>query len=796
MNLKLFLTTLLLLNLLISYGNETTSSIKGKVNTSDGQAAAGVTVLIKGRAKGAVTDEKGNFIFRNLPPGTYELEVSLVGHNTVIEKVNVAGNETANINIQLQLSQQELEAVVIKSGLNTYKSNSLSSSLRLQTPLLEVPQNIQVINHKVLSDQQIISMSDGVVRNVSGAIRMEHWGDMYTNITARGSQVQAFRNGFNVVNSYWGPLTEDMSYVDHIEFVKGPAGFMLANGDPSGLYNVVTKKPTGQTKGEFEFTIGRFDLFRSSLDLDGRLSKDGRLLYRLNLSGQQKNSHRPNEYNNRYAVAPVISYQLDEKTKLTAEYNLQYAKMSDVGSFYVYSPDGYGTLPVDFTTLPAGLPGTKITDQSFFLNLQHELGTGWKLTTQALYSRYRQQGTSMWPSTVNPDGTMIRAVGSWEAKSDMTLAQAFINGNLATGAVNHRMLGGVDLGNKEYFADWGQNFELDSVGGEFNIHAPFLGVPPNGYPQFDFSTPLEERAEKIGGLMSQRYTGVYFQDELGFINNKLRLTLAGRYTYVKQAEWGGSPSSAKHFTPRIGLSLSVNKETSVYALYDQAFIPQQGKLSNGNKVQPITGNNIEAGIKREWAGGKWNSTLSVYRIIKNNELTADPFSNPSDGLSIELGQKQSQGIEFDLKGKITNGLNLIANYAYTNSKITKLAEGVTGQKVGDYVPGFAKHTANSWLNYKIQSGVLKGAGFSAGFTWLIDRQTYWDPSPAGGDMLDNYFKLDAGAFWEKDKVRITANVFNVLDEYLYTGSWYAYLNAYYWQTDAPRNIRLSISYKF
>jgi iron complex outermembrane receptor protein len=63
-------------------------------------------------------------------------------------------------------------------------------------------------------------------------------------------------------------------------------------------------------------------------------------------------------------------------------------------------------------------------------------------------------------------------------------------------------------------------------------------------------------------------------------------------------------------------------------------------------------------------------------------------------------------------------------------------------------------------------------------------------------MLDDYFKLDAGAFWEKDKVRITANVFNVLDEYLFTGSWYAYLNAYYWQTDAPRNIRLSISYKF
>src|SRR3546814_11159908 len=113
-------------------------------------------------------------------------------------------------------------------------------------------------------------MSDQLIRNVSGATRLEHWGDLYTNITMRGSQIQAFRNGFNVVNSYWGPLTEDMSFVDHIEFVKGPAGFMLSNGDPSGLYNVVTKKPTGRQQGEVSFTMGSYELYRATVDMDGK----------------------------------------------------------------------------------------------------------------------------------------------------------------------------------------------------------------------------------------------------------------------------------------------------------------------------------------------------------------------------------------------------------------------------------------------------------------------------------------------------------------------------------------------
>ena len=73
-------------------------------------------------------------------------------------------------------------------------------------------------------------------------------------------------------------------------------------------------------------------------------------------------------------------------------------------------------------------------------------------------------------------------------------------------------------------------------------------------------------------------------------------------------------------------------------------------------------------------------------------------------------------------------------------------------------------------------------------------------------MLPDYFKMDGGIFYAKDKYRITLNVFNILDEYLYSGSYYeqpAILGdwnslkpAYYYQTEPPRNIRLSISYRF
>lgn len=205
---------------------------------------------------------------------------------------------------------------------------------------------------------------------------------------------------------------------------------------------------------------------------------------------------------------------------------------------------------------------------------------------------------------------------------------------------------------------------------------------------------------------------------------------------------------------------------------------------------------MEVGVKKDWFGGRWNTTLTGYRILKNNELIADPNSAPTSGLSIEMGQKVAQGVEFDLRGNITRGLSLIANYAYTDSRILQLAEGVTGMKEGDVVPGFSKHTANVWLTYKITNGVLRGFGVSAGATFLGDRATYWDPSPDPSKVLEDYTKVDAGLFWEKDKIRVAANVFNVMNEYLYSGSYYQWLTAYNWQTDAPRNFRLSLAYRF
>jgi iron complex outermembrane receptor protein len=618
------------------------------------------------------------------------------------------------------------------------------------------------------------------------------------------------------VSSFWGPLTEDMSFVDHIEFVKGPAGFMLSSGDPSGLYNVVTKKPTGITKGEATIMGGSYDFYRASIDLDGKLDKKGKLLYRFNGSAQNKGSHRAFEHNDRYVIAPVLSYQFDDKTKITLEYNLQHANMSEVGSFYVFGADakGYGTMPVDFTMTQPGLPDTRINDHSGYLIFEHKFDDDWKLTAQTTYFKYLQQGYSSWPSAVGPStdvdldyngttdgvlglGEIIRNVGIWDAESNMFLGQIFVNGKFNTGPVSHKVLGGVDLGSKDYMADWGQSHDLDTFDKPFNIFNPDYGTPANGLPNFDRETPLSKRA---GGLMSSEYAAAYAQDEVGFFENRLRLTAGLRYTWISQSSWGDTQADS-HVTPRIGVSFTVTEGLAVYGLFDQAFTPQSGIIKNGDKIKPLTGSNTELGIKKDWFDGTWSTTLSAYSILKENELTSDPLNQPGQNYSVVLGKKRARGIEFDVRGKIIDGLNLIANYAFTESVVNEvdpLVSLATGIQKGDVVPGYSKHVANAWLNYTVQSGTFKGFGASIGGSYQAGRQT--DTWSEGLERLPDYFRLDGGLSYETGKLKFTANVFNILDEYLYSGSFYSTgngnLNAYYWQTEQPINGRIGVTYKF
>ncbi|MFT3936929.1 MAG: TonB-dependent receptor [Chitinophagaceae bacterium] len=781
------LLTLLVAGFIGLQAQQHTGIIEGKVTTADNKPAEGVTIILKNKNRYAVATNSGAFILKNVQPGSQTIVVSLVGYKDVEQTLQVENGKTNNVEIKLELSDKQLNEVIVSSNKNSFKTNRTSNSLRLQTPILNVPQNIQVITGKQINDQQIFDMLEGVTRNVSGASRVEHW-DNYARITMRGSNVGAFRNGMNV-STTWGPLTEDMSMVDRIEFVKGPAGFMLANGDPSGFYNIVTKKPTGRTKGEASISLGSFDLYRATADLDGKLSNDGKLLYRLNIMGQLKGSNRPFDYNNRYTIAPVLKYLVDDKTSLTLEYTQQFSQVNIIGSNYVFSKKGYADLPRNFTTAEGNLPSTNMNERSILAIIEHKINDDWKFTAQGMYMNYQQEGMSMWPQWPNGfvpgnDSLLNRGVSSWDILGLTKIGQMFLNGEVKTGSITHKLLAGVDMSNKEYYHDWNQSASL----GTLNIYKPVYGVSTLSNT-FDRSKSLRER----GVRYYNGYTGIYVQDELNFFDNKLRLTLAGRYTTLKTGDVYSGDYKRSRFTPRIGLSYSIDRNTSAYFVSDQSFMENYGSDWQGKSFKPIVGANLELGLKRDWMDGKWTTGVSVYQITRNNVLTVDSAhvnSVTGQYYSRESGQQRTKGVEVDIRGKILPNLDVIINYAYTEAKITKDSDP---KVVGNQVAGSTRHIQNSWLNYRFDNGTLNGFGISVGYQYQVKRSP-WYVFDNSKNSLPDYFRLDGSLSYIKDKMSFNLVVNNILNKYLYSGAPYA--DYYYWQAEPGTNLRFTVGYKF
>jgi iron complex outermembrane recepter protein len=767
-------------------------TIKGTIKTSDDKAAEGVSVSVKGINKTTIADNNGVFELKNVPAGTQTLVITLVGYDDLLEEITVNAGEVSTVDLKLTLSNTQLNQVVVLSNKSASKTNRISSSLRLQSPIIEIPQNIQVVTGKLMQDQQIFDMLEGATRNVSGVTRVEHW-DNYANIFMRGSRVNPFRNGMNV-STTWGPLTEDMSMVERIEFVKGPAGFMLSNGNASGLYNVVTKKPSGRNKGEATLTLGSFDLYRAALDFDGKLSKDGKLLYRINVMGQAKGSHRKFDYNNRYSIAPVLKYLFDDNTSLTLEYTHQFSQVNMIGTNYAFSKKGYADLPRNFTTGEGNFDPTNMNDTSLLLILDHKINDNWKFTGQGAYFHYTQVGMSMWPDDITgvDQNIMKRRVYISEDYAVAKAGQFYVNGEEKTGSVNHKILAGIDLSDKINYYDWTQSALLTDL----DIYNPVYGtVNAGNMPVFDTSVDI-----KVRGLQYKNaYNAFYVQDEIGFFNNVLRLTLAGRYTTLKTSNiYNDNPFKASKFTPRLGLSWSINQNTSLYALRDESFNENYGGDWEGKSFDPLTGTNHEIGFKKDWMDGKWNSTFAVYQITNNNILTADLDPThypggviPANPFNRQSGQTKVKGFEADIRGEIFKNLDVVINYAFTEGKTTKDSNSAL---VGTQLSGTSKHVQNTWLNYKIDNGALNGIGLSLGYQYQVDRKPWF----ASNDetQLPDYFRLDGGITYTKNKMTYNILVNNIIDKYLFTGGYYTYNQTYYWQSEPGTNVRFSVSYKF
>lgn len=790
------LMALLFLCTLVAVAAEETGIIRGKVTTADGNPAEAVTVTFKGTKRSAITDENGVFFLRNLAPGNYTIEISLVGYETVQQEVTVKEKETVNVTIQLTVSSKDLETVIVSGNKLTRNSSDYVAKINLKNT--ENSQVYSTITGTLLKQQMAFSV-DQALYNAPGVQTM--W-----QATGRGGDGGAFYNmrGFIVQsqlrNGIAGNITSraDAVNVERIEVVKGPSATLFGNTLSSygGLINRVTKKAYDHFGGEVSYSMGSYGFNRATVDLNTPLDKDKKVLLRTNAAYYSEKSWRDFGFNKGFVFAPTLTYKASDR--LTFNFDAELYSSSNASEpfvFFYFPTDALGAhtpkeLGLDYKrSYTSNDIFQKSKVANFFGQMTYKISNEWTSQTNVSSAYNNSDGPFAYfylvPNTGRPGAdSMVRAVQA-TANSDMNVYEVQQNfmGDFKTGSVRHRVLAGLDyLSQKSDQMFYGADFDMVPKNGLIPTYAAFN--------KDNLNTVLQD--ESRVWYYPYQYQASTYSAYVGDVVNITDYVIASAALRVDRYDFRGNfdPTVGGYkdgyaqtfFSPRFGLVIQpIPDMVSIFGNYQNGFTNKPGKDFSGSRFDPEEAAQFEGGVKLDILGGKLSSTISYYNIKVKNVLRADP-QHPN--FSIQDGTQRSQGIEAEVIAHPVRGLDLVLGYAYNDSKFLEANEDVKGRRPD--VAG-SPHTFNSWVSYNF-SGPLKGFGIGGGARYQSENRIVNSISN-GVFTLPEFTLVDATIYYEQPKWRFGLKCNNLTNQEYYVG--YTTMNSM-----QLRSIIGSITFKF
>ncbi len=249
---------------------QTTGKIAGYVeDASSGEALAGANVFIQGTSLGASTDLEGNYYIINVPPGTYDVVIQMIGYKEMTFKnVRVSTNTTLTINGEMEQAIMEGETIVVEVDKVATKKDQTGSSLTISSDQMELL--------PVESISGVVSMQAGVV---AGHFR-----------GGRATEVSYLVDGLQVDEGFGGTgraVTIETEAIEDLEVIKGTFNAEYGRA-MSGVVNAVTKEGGRNWHGSFSSSLSNY--FTSHTDVflgldEGYLTRNLSQDYKLQLDG-------------------------------------------------------------------------------------------------------------------------------------------------------------------------------------------------------------------------------------------------------------------------------------------------------------------------------------------------------------------------------------------------------------------------------------------------------------------------------------------------------------------------------
>lgn len=762
-----------------------TGSVKGSVKTNKGIAIEFASVYLKGTSTGTTTDKNGLFQINNISKGSHTLVISSIGIKTAEKIIDVIDNETIDINITIEEALLELQSVEIIGRKETdYKSDYSFAGTKLEMKSIDIPQSISSITKEVIKDQQAYRLND-IAKLAAGVNQFS----TYDDITMRGFRNSEYRliNGMRMTPNFWSsPLLVN---IERVEFLKGPSSALFGNSNPGGTINMVTKKPLREQQAAIDFATGSFGTLRTTGDFTGSLNDKGNLLYRMNLGYENAGSHRDRVNFNTLAFAPTITFLPDDKTRINFELSYtDYNTVLDRGRPTFKDDQNLLSTPINFNLTQ---PGDLLRNKTVYGILSINRDITKNLAINASYMKFTNDGRLKehgFNGYVTNDSIGLYYTDRIYQESTDNLT-VYLTAKFKTGKIEHQLMGGFDyILSKTFSTEWWAD---ESTVGGFSLSNPL-------YVHRDVSkyTPIYDDWSWWEANYSNM--GAYAQHLMKW--NKLQVLLGIRYDQyeVPLSSWEFKGSDIKKpdvqtaVLPRVGLVYALLPTTNVYATFNQGYMPvdpwTNSSPSTGGPFLPMYSQLVEGGFKGEYFNKRFLATVSAYQIQMNNILvSANDQNNPN--LLEQRGQETATGFEIEAVGKINKNLEVLANYSFNNTIISKNDDETLVGLVKENAPN---HISGTWIKYTFKETAIKGLGLAVGHSQVSRRRTFAKYSSGDWLYLPSYAVFNASLFYQVNKFRMAVNLNNITNETYFIGGYNFQRN---W-TGAPRNFLVSVGYTF
>ena len=632
------------------------------------------------------------------------------------------------------------------------------SATKTSAELIKTPQSVSVVTRAQMDALDVTSVSQAL-RYTAGAFTE------YRGSSNRNDEV--FVRGFSYVPKYLDGLSfgstassqtgvVDPWLLERVELVRGPASVLYGQVNPGGLISMTSKRPTLQDINKVQFRTGNRHLAEAAFDVGGKLSDDGRLLYRVNGIGYTQHNQVRDYKESRIAIAPALTWYPNDQTRFTLLSS--YQKDPDAGyrNFLPY----YGTLksvegdyiPRHFNVSDKHYDSSWREQSMIGYEFEHQFTDGLTFRQNARYTAIKQKYRYLvYSDSADHSSLLSRRAQREKRQTDEFGLDNQLEALFSTGEVDHTLLAGFDYrttnDKQQLLRGSGANYNLD-------WRNPTRGVDVD---ESAFRTMTDEQ-QNLDQL------GIYLQDQLSW--NGWEMLLSGRQDWdeVRTSDYTDNSDTQQNdnkFTWRTGLLYAFDFGLSPYISYSTSFEPslQTNRAPGVAPFKPTEGKQTEVGLKYQPMKSVLMS-VAYYHLRQTNV----PTYNSSEGWFENAGVVRSKGVEAELHAALTDNLNAIASYTYTDAENVRTTIQGTEGKTPARIP---THMASAFVSYTLPEGVLKSLTAGAGVRYIGTsygdaRNSFKVPAV---DLYDAMLSYELGEMNSSLKgAKVQFNVNNIADK--------------------------------